>query len=124
MEPSTLLRILKAGTEGDYKIALFLSLNHPEKYTSVGEAKGFNYVPGGKALPKPVYATTRNSASMTFNGDIVWQNATISARYAMIYNAESFYSLRVIDFGKVISSTNDTFTLSMPETPLLVWEAE
>ena len=40
MNPETLLRILKDGTVGSYKVALFLSLSHPDKYSSVGEAKG------------------------------------------------------------------------------------
>lgn len=122
MNPDTLLRILKAGTVGSYKVALFLSLSHPDKYSVTGEAKGPNYVPGGKSLPSPTYASTDTSASMTFIGDITWQNATIAARYAMIYNAETLFSLKVIDFGKTVSSTNDTFKLSMPETPLIVWE--
>lgn len=119
---STLLRVLKEGTVGSYKIALFLSLAHPEQYTPVGEAKGPNYVSGGKVLPAPVYATTATRASMTFEGDVVWQNATIVARYAMIYNTVTLDSLKVIDFGKVVSSTNDSFTLTMPDTPLIVWE--
>jgi hypothetical protein len=122
MNPETLLRILKDGTVGSYKVALFLSLSHPDKYSNVGEAKGPNYIPGGKSLPSPVYATTANSASMTFEGSVIWKNATVSARYAMIYNAETLYSLKVIDFGKTVSSTNDSFTLSMPETPLIIWE--
>ena len=122
MLSSTLLRILKAGTTGSYKVALFLTLNHPDKYSVTGEAKGVNYTPGGKSLPSPTYATTDTSASMTFDGDITWQNATIAARYAMIYNTETLHSLKVIDFGTLVSSTNDTFKLSMPETPLIVWE--
>lgn len=122
MQPNTLLRILKDGTAGSYKVALFLSLNHPERYSTVGEAKGVNYIPGGKSLPNPTYDSTDTSASMTFTGGVTWQNATIAARYAMIYNTETLYSLKVIDFGKVVSSTNDTFKLSMPETPLIVWE--
>ena len=122
MNPESLLRILKTGTVGNYKVALFLSLSHQDRYSTVGEAKGPNYVPGGKSLPSPTYAKTNTSASMTFDGDIVWQNATIAARYAMIYNTETLYSLKVIDFGKTVSSTNDTFKLSMPETPLIVWE--
>lgn len=122
MSPDTLLRILKDGTVGSYKVALFLSLDHPERYSTAGEAKGVNYTPGGKTLPPPTYASTDTSASMTFTGDVTWQNATIAARYAMIYHTETLYALKVIDFGTVVSSTNDTFKLSMPETPLIVWE--
>ena len=122
MNPDTLLRILKLGTVGSYKVALFLSLNHPDKYSTAGESSGSNYTPGGKTLPSPTYASTDTSASMTFTGDVTWQNATIAARYAMIYNAETLYALKVIDFSTVVSSTNDTFKLSMPETPLIVWE--
>jgi hypothetical protein len=122
MNPDTLLRILKTGTVGSYKVALFLSLNNQDRYSVTGEAKGPNYIPGGKLLPSPTYATTDTSASMTFTGDITWQNATIAARYAMIYNTETLYALKVIDFKAVVSSTNDTFKLSMPETPLIVWE--
>lgn len=36
MNPETLLRILKDGTVGSYKVALFLSLSHPDKYSNVG----------------------------------------------------------------------------------------
>ena len=122
MNPETLLRILKDGTTGSYKVALFLALSHPEQYSVTGEAKGPNYIQGGKSLPAPTYISTDTSASMTFDGDITWQNATIAARYAMIYNTETLFSLKVIDFGTVVSSTNDTFTLTMPDTPLIVWE--
>lgn len=121
MNPDTLLRILKDGTVGSYKVALFLSLNQ-DRYSTAGEAKGVNYTPGGKTLPSPTYSQSDTSASMTFTGDITWQNATIAARYAMIYNTETLYALKVIDFKTVVSSTNDTFKLSMPETPLIVWE--
>jgi len=121
MNSDTLLRILKLGTAGSYKVALFLSLNQ-DRYSTAGEAKGVNYTPGGKSLPSPTYSQSDTSASMTFDGDITWQNATIAARYAMIYNAETLYALKVIDFKTVVSSTNDTFKLSMPETPLIVWE--
>ena len=122
MNPDSLLRILKQGTVGTYKVALFLSLNNPDRYSIAGEAKGVNYTPGGKTLPPPTYSQSDTSASMTFTGDIAWQNATIAARYAMIYNAETLFALKVIDFKTVVSSTNDTFKLSMPETPLIVWE--
>lgn len=122
MNPDALLRILKQGTVGTYKVALFLSLNNPDRYSIAGEAKGVNYTPGGKSLPSPTYSQSDTSASMTFDGDITWQNATIAARYAMIYNAETLFALKVIDFKTVVSSTNDTFKLSMPETPLIVWE--
>ena len=122
MNPDSLLRILKQGTVGTYKVALFLSLNNQDRYSTAGEAKGVNYTPGGKSLPPPTYSQSDTSASMTFDGDITWQNATIAARYAMIYNAETLFALKVIDFKTVVSSTNDTFKLSMPETPLIVWE--
>jgi hypothetical protein len=46
----------------------------------------------------------------------IWPNSTVSARAALIYNlSRSNRSIAVLDLGLVVSSTNGSFIVNMPE---------
>src|SRR5436309_3328143 len=86
-----------------YKIALYTSaasLDHTtETYSSANEASGAGYVAGGKILTG--FATGRSGkTAWTDFSDVSWPNATITARYALIYNAsQGNKAVKTIDFG-------------------------
>lgn len=84
------------------------------RYSSEGEVRGAGYILGGAALTGGVVKETKEGFTLTFDSP-VWQNATISARGALIYLADDAgRAIRVIDFGKDIVSTNGPFTVSLP----------
>jgi hypothetical protein len=83
-------------------------------YTTVGEASGGNYSPGGQQVTATVSSATTASGSIvyvTFSSPS-WMGA-ITARGALIYDTTSGAAICVLDFGNDKSSTN-TFTVTMP----------
>lgn len=58
----------------------------------------------------------RPGASLHFK-DVRWEDATITARGAVIYNASKENRLLVVmDFGETVTSTNGTFSVLMPDS--------
>lgn len=103
----------------EYRLALYTSdadLNaDTATYTATGEVSGAGYVAGGVALQgyEPGYAS--NVAWIDWTTDPTWEESTITARGALIYNAtRSNAAVAVLDFGEDVSSTNDTFTVTLP----------
>jgi hypothetical protein len=48
--------------------------------------------------------------------DPVWEQTTIAAQGALIYNAsKNNRAVAVLDFGEIIVSTNSTFRVKLPE---------
>jgi hypothetical protein len=83
-------------------------------YTSVGEASGGNYAPGGQVVTATVSSTPTTTGSVTF---VSFTNASftgaITARGALIYKAGANGAVCVLDFGGDKISTN-TFVVQMP----------
>lgn len=85
-----------------------------EYYTSDYETKGTGYQAGGVRLEGGEVVETPQGYALVFHGP-VWMNATITARGAMIYLAEdSGRAIRLLDFGRDVSSTNDRFSVKLP----------
>lgn len=103
-----------------YKIALFTSAATINKstttYSSSGEvASGGNYATGGINLTGFSVTLDGDTAILDWTTDPTWAAATITARGAMIYNSSrANRAVAVLDFGADITSTNDTFTVTLP----------
>lgn len=83
-------------------------------YTASGEVTGTGYTAGGKTLLGVTWTLNGTTAILDCT-DPVWDDATITARGLMIYNAsKANRAILVVDFGLDISSTNGDFTVEMP----------
>ena len=101
-----------------YKIALYTSaatLNATTtEYNATNEVSGAGYTAGGATLAGYAVTTSVTTAILDFN-DVSWENATITARGALIYNSsKSNKAVYVLDFGSDITSTNGTFAITLP----------
>lgn len=101
-----------------YKIALYSAKANldaaTKEYTDSGEIDANGYEKGGQILSGRSDATDAGTAIMSFHSPI-WERSSISARGAMIYNSsKENKTLAVFDFGMEITSTNGTFTATMP----------
>lgn len=105
------------------KVALFSSAIDPEtnrdvyeKYAdiSANEITGTGYTTGGVALSNVVVSldATNHVVKLTAD-DPAWESATITARYAVIYDSTSTDSLLIafVDFGEDKSASNIEFKL-------------
>ena len=123
-------------TGGDtFKLALYTSSASIDAdttaYTATGEvsSSGTNYTAGGGALTNLGVVTSNNTAStgtgFTDFNDLVFANATITARGALIYNSTpsansnanttlTNAAVAVLDFGADKTSTNGDFTIIFP----------
>jgi hypothetical protein len=73
-----------------------------------------NYASGGVTLSGYAAALTSDVASIDWN-DAVWSSSTISAIGGVLYNSTAGGNIiAVFDFGGTISSTNGTFTVTIP----------
>jgi len=84
------------------------------EYTTLGEATGGSYAPGGQVVTATV------SSATTADGSVVYVNfsspswvGTITARGALIYKPGSNGAVCVLDFGSDKTSTV-SFTVQMP----------
>lgn len=107
------------GANDVYKLALYTasaSLNPAtETYTPQGEVAGGGYERGGKVLTGYQCGIDQGVAVLGWREPVIWQNATITAHGALIYNAsKGNRALVVIDFERPISSTDGPFRLLMP----------
>ena len=112
--------------QGDtFKIALYdaSAVLSPltETYSPAGEVKGQGYQAGGAVLSGYRVDTQTASVTASFSSPVVWKNATIKARGAVIYNASKGNVVAsVVDFGQDVVSTNGNFTLRIPDDVLRV----
>jgi hypothetical protein len=103
-----------------YKIALYTSsasLDHTTTaYSATNEVgNSGTYAAGGQALSGFAVSSSSKTAWLDWTSDPVWTSATITARYALIYNSSrSDKAVAVIDFGADKTSTNGTFTVTFP----------
>ena len=101
-----------------YKIALYTNAAtlgaSTAAYATTNEVVGIGYTAGGATLSGFNVTTSGTTAILDFN-DPFWENATITARGALIYNSsKSNKAIYVLDFGSDITSTNGTFAITLP----------
>jgi len=103
-----------------YKIALYTPSATLDKNTtaySVTNEVGNSgtYAAGGAILATYTAALFTDTATIDWTVDPVWTGATIAAAGALIYNSSrSDKAIAVLDFGGTITSTNGTFTVTLP----------
>jgi hypothetical protein len=83
---------------------------------STDEASGPGYTAGGATLAGRQVVTDGDTKILDWTTDPTWANSTISAIGAIIYNdtAAGKPVLAVLSFGGTITSTNGTFTVTLP----------
>lgn len=101
-----------------YKIALYDSdaMLGPDTfiYSGANEVRTENYVAGGMVLEGYSLTMDSGKAILSF-ADATWENVSVSARGAMIYNSsKGNKAVAVFDFGEEVTSTNGRFTASIP----------
>jgi hypothetical protein len=102
-----------------YKFALYTSSATlgaaTTAYSATNEVVGTGYTAGGATLAGRVTSVDGTTAVMTFTNP-TWPSSTITARGGIIYNdtAAGKNVLSVHDFGSDVSSTNGTFTVTIP----------
>lgn len=103
-----------------YKIALYTSSATLGKGTTAYSAtnevgNSGTYAAGGAALSGFTCSLDTDTAILDWSTDPQWTGATITARGALIYNSsKSNKAVAVLDFGSDITSTNGTFTVTLP----------
>lgn len=105
---------------GSFKIALYTGAASlgPDTaaYTSTGEVVATGYTAGGEALTisqVPTIGTQSGVATVYMSfANVTWTSA-LTARGALIYDANSLASVCVLDFGSDKTSTT-TFTVQFP----------
>ena len=106
-----------------FKLALFTSSATlsaaTTNYSTTNESSGTNYTAGGSALTN-VTPTTSGKTALTDFADLVFTDATVTARGAMIYNTTTGAgtgttdSTIILDFGSDKTSTAGDFTIVFP----------
>ena len=81
-----------------------------------GEISGTGYTAGGETLTnKTITYDSETNQTVLDADDVTWSNATLTARYAVIYKDTGVPTtsllLGYIDFGTDVSSTNGNFTI-------------
>jgi hypothetical protein len=101
-----------------YKMALYSSTAAlgaaTTTYTATGEVSGAGYTAGGATLTGYAASLDTTTAILDF-ADPAWTNSTITAHGAVIYDATNANKVKaVLDFGADITSTNGTFSVTLP----------
>ena len=110
-----------SGAGGDkFKLALYTSAANlsaaTTSYTTVGQvsSSGTNYTTGGKALVNSGTSVVSTTAFTDF-ADLSFQNVTLTARGALIYNTSfSNAAVAVLNFVTDKTATAGTFTIQFP----------
>lgn len=107
------------GSADVFKIALFTSAATlsatTTAYAATNEVVGTGYTAGGMTLAGFTVSGSGSTAWLDFTTDPVWNNASITARGALIYNAsKSNKAVAVLDFGADKTSTDGPFTVQFP----------
>lgn len=102
-----------------YKIALFTSTATLSKattaYAATNEVSGTGYSAGGATLSGFSVTLDTDTAILDWTSDPSWASSSITARGALIYNSSrTNKAVAVLDFGADITSTNGTFTVTLP----------
>jgi len=113
------------------KVALLNDTYVPDQDTQeffsdvvASEITGTGYTAGGMALANKslTYDGATNTTKLDAD-DVVWANATLSARYAVFYDAQSGVNstnplIAYFDFGENLTSTNYDFKVTLATTGL------
>lgn len=115
------LAFLKSMEADDFCIALYGKGAEigpdTEAYTAHGEVQGPGYVPGGQCLEGIEIGVTASTAWMTWREPVRWENSTIRATHALVYNrSKQDLAIAVLSFGGEVVSTNGPWVLEMPAT--------
>lgn len=105
------IALIKPSPTGSYGAA---TTNYSNITTNSDEAVGTNYTAGGQTLDSATIVLSGNVAYVDF-ADEVFNNLTISADGAIIYNAtKGNRAIAVFDFGGSVTSTSGDFTVVFP----------
>jgi hypothetical protein len=106
-----------------YKLALLASTATYDKasttFSGAGEVTGTGYTAGGATLAGYSAAMSGDAAQLTFNAP-TWANSTITAAGAVIYDTSNNKIRGVFNFGGNITSTNGTFTATIPSNLIAI----
>ena len=102
-----------------YKIALYTSAATlsaaTTAYSATNEVVGTGYTAAGQTLVGYQTVLDTGVALLDWTTDPSWASATITARGALIYNSsKSNKAVAVLDFTSDITSTNGTFSVTLP----------
>ena len=107
-----------ADTVTTFKMALYTSAATLDAtttaYTVTDEVVGTGYTAGGNTLTIAQHPTSLGTTAFLDFVDVTWATATITARGAMIYNADTGAAVAVLDFGADITSTGGNFAIQFP----------
>lgn len=113
------------------KVALLTSSYSPDQDAhdyfndvSANEVSGTGYTAGGATLAsKTATYDSANNVVILDAADTTWASSTITARYAVIYDATGTAStsplIGYVDFGSDQSSTNGNFTITWDSTGIV-----
>lgn len=91
---------------------------HQYKNSVTNEVTGTGYTAGGATLTSPAVTYTGATNVFAFDAaDASWATSTITARYAVIYDATPATDatrplLAYVDFGSDVSTTGGTFSIT------------
>jgi hypothetical protein len=103
-----------------FKVALYTSSAtlgaSTTAYTVTNEVSGTGYTAGGEAITISTNPTSSGTTAYLDFSDTTWSSATITARGALIYNANGTTNpaVAVLDFGADKTSTAGDFTIVWP----------
>ena len=107
-----------------YKLAMYTSSatlgKSTENYTTANEVTSANYTAGGGTLVNQGVKVS-SSVAITDFADLSFQNVTLTARGALIYNTttdggtNTTDAVAVLDFGSDKTATAGTFTIQFPD---------
>jgi hypothetical protein len=101
-----------------YKIALYTSSADLDAtttaYSTTNESVGSGYTAGGNALTGIATTDSGTTAFVDFS-DVTWENASLTARGALIYEVTSGNpAVAVLNFGEDKTSTTGNFVVQFP----------
>ena len=112
-----------------FRCALFTSSHTPDATRTVfadltGEASGTGYTAGGVTLANVTWTTVGTTAVLDAD-DPSWTDASVTARYAVIYKSGAANGLTdplvcLLDFGEDKGVTAGTFTVTFNASGILV----
>ena len=105
--------LIKESPTGTYGAG---TTNYSDVTTNLDEAVGTNYTASGQELGSAVISIpVGTSTAIVDFEDEVFNNLTISADGAIIYNAsQGNKAIAVFDFGSTVTSTSGDFTVVFP----------
>ena len=84
---------------------------HQVKADVTNEYAGTGYTAGGATLTNVAVNYSAGTNTLTIDADDVAWNGTITARYAVVYDATTNALVGWVDFGAATSATGGTFTI-------------